>query len=192
MNASFETLSGIIRSRRSVFPNQYRQGDIPDELIYKILENATWAPTHKKTQPWRFFVLKQDHLQKLSDFLGSFYKKMNPGNQFSELKWKKASEKPLQSSCVIALCVHRSPVELIPEWEETAALTCSVQNMWLSCASLEIGAYWSTPEAIKEIGEFLNLKKNEECLGLFYMGWLKDSLPSSERKAVDEVSVFLK
>ena len=51
-------ISEIIKSRRSVFPAQYNNEPIDREEIMKILEAANWAPTHRRTEPWRFKVIQ--------------------------------------------------------------------------------------------------------------------------------------
>lgn len=191
MNQRFQTLTDIIRSRRAVFPQNYEPGQISDELINAVLDNARWAPNHKKTEPWRFVVITKEKLKDLSDFLMEHYKQKTSPENFDAVKMKKAGEKPLQSAAVIAICIHRSPESVIPDWEETAALACAVQNMWLSCTALEIGSYWSSPNAIYEMNAFLGLGENESCLGLFYMGWTKHQAPATKRKGVDEISKWL-
>ena len=60
MNAAFKIITETIRNRRSISPQFYKAGKIPDELLMSILESARWAPTHKKTQPWRFVVIRDD------------------------------------------------------------------------------------------------------------------------------------
>ena len=66
--------------------------------------------------------------------------------------------------------MRRDKAESIPEWEEIAATAMAVQNIWLSCVDSPIGGYWSTPKKINRLHTFLNLTKNERCLGLFYLG----------------------
>jgi nitroreductase len=44
-----------IRNRRSV--GMVRQDPVPRELITTLLDAAVWAPNHRLTEPWRFFVL---------------------------------------------------------------------------------------------------------------------------------------
>jgi len=66
--------------------------------------------------------------------------------------------------------MERDAKELVPEFEEIAAVSCAVQNMWLSCWAYGIGAYWSSPFSIIQAREFLDLKQGQRCLGLFYMG----------------------
>ena len=50
----------IIKNRRSVMPYQYNDVPIKEDDLFKILEAANWAPTHKKTEPWRFKVFKNE------------------------------------------------------------------------------------------------------------------------------------
>lgn len=66
--------------------------------------------------------------------------------------------------------MDRNTENLIPEWEEIAAVSMSVQNMWLTCTANEVGCYWSSPAIINSLNNFLQLKSNQRCLGLFYMG----------------------
>ena len=186
---NFEALSDIIKNRRAIYPRMYNDRPISDETIMDILETANWAPNHKKTEPWRFKIFKGDTLKELSNYLGNYYKENTPEDRFSEAKYKKTIEKPLKSRCVIAICMYRDPEVTIPEWEEVAAVACAVQNMWLSCTSLGIGSYWSSPKSIINAREFLNLDANERCLGLFYMGYtdVKD-LPGLRKPIEDKIN----
>ena len=177
----FEQLSNIIRTRRSIFPACYIDKPIEDELIMQILENANWAPTHRKTEPCRFKVMKGEALEKLSDFAVNFYTNNTSAEDFSAMKLKKNKNKPLKCACVIAICMKRDERQSVPEWEEEAAVACAVQNMWLSCTTLGIGAYWSTPKSIDDSKEFLGLKSGEKCMGFFYMGYYGEVDAKSER-----------
>ena len=48
----------LIKNRRTVTPKDYLSGgSISDEDLGTILEAANWAPTHNKTQPWRYVML---------------------------------------------------------------------------------------------------------------------------------------
>ena len=67
-------ISEIIKSRRAVFPAQYNNGPIGREEIMKILEAANWAPTHRRTEPWRFKVIQGESQARLAEFLSRTYK----------------------------------------------------------------------------------------------------------------------
>jgi len=103
---NIQSLSQIISSRRSIFPNMYTDKPISDETIKAILENANWAPNHKKTEPWRWKVIKGTGLQRLSTYLGEWYEEHTAPEKYSEIKHKKTIKKPLQSQAVIAICMY--------------------------------------------------------------------------------------
>jgi len=183
---NFAELSEVIKSRRAVSPPMYLDKPISDETILSILENANWAPTHKKTEPWRFKIFKGDKKTELGEYLGNYYKKHTPPEKFSENKYQRTKKKSLKSACVIAICMYNDPNVSIPEWEEVAAVACAVQNMWLSCTTLGIGSYWSSPQSIIQAREFLNLDEHEKCLGLFYMGYMNPIDMKSTRTPINE------
>ena len=171
MKADPALINDLIKKRRSIFPKSYTDKPIPKEIIEQILENANWAPTHRMTEPWRFRVFRGKGLERLSTYLADWYEKNTPSEKYSELKHKKNRNKPLKSSCVIALVMQRDSEERVPEWEEIASLASAVQNMQLTCAAYDIGCYWSSPKSIIQAEEFLQLQSGERCFGLLYMGY---------------------
>lgn len=161
-------ITKTIQQRRSVFPAQYNEQPITKQEINSILEAANWAPTHRKTEPWRFKVFHGASQQQLADFLCRTYQETT--EHASDFKQRQISEKVLRSGCVIAICMQRDPKERVPEWEEIAATAMAVQNMWLAATELHIGAYWSSPSSKDHVGKLLDLQPGELCLGFFYMG----------------------
>jgi nitroreductase len=169
----------------------YEDKEIPDELILHILENATWAPNHKLTEPWRFKIFKGESLKTLGEFLGEKYKANTTEETFSPVKYKKTVEKPLKCGCIIAVCMQADPDKRLPEEEEVLAMGAAVQNMWLSCSALGIGCYLSTPGAIHKLSELVTLEKGERCMGLFYMGWRKPGILESKRTSIAEKTSWI-
>ena len=74
---SEKELSYVIKNRRSIYPNQYIEEDISDDLLKKLFDNANMAPTHRLTQPWRFKVIKGKNRLKLAEILSSIYVNVN-------------------------------------------------------------------------------------------------------------------
>ena len=170
-------LNNIIRKRRSVFPLQYNGELVSNSTIDEVLYNANTAPAHKMTQPWLFKVFHSDSKLKLANEII----RLKSDKELSDHIKNNINQKFKLSSHVI--CMSRDEDEVIPEWEELAATSISVQNMWLTCTSYDLGFYWSSPALISKLHSFLNLKDNEKCLGLFYIGKY-DNLP--ERKIIRE------
>ena len=160
-----ETLNSIIRNRKSIYPNDYTGDEIPDNLIREILLNANHAPTHRMTQPWFFKVYKNESKQKLIDIVSKI-----DDSKISKIKLDKFIQKINKSNTVISIFLNRDKKERLPEWEEIAAVSMAVQNMWLTCYVNNIGSYWSTPGFIHEYGNLIKLDNNQSSLGFFFMG----------------------
>ena len=173
-------LAQLIASRRAIYPEQYNPSPITEESIKSLLEAANWAPTHRRTEPWRFQVFhSEDARKQLSNFFAEVYPKTVV--KLSEIKMRKYVVKPLKAGCVIAICLRRDPKESLPEWEEIAATAMAVQNMWLLATELGLGAYWSTPSLITHYGDYFQLGAGERCLGFFYLGHYDGEVPEGLR-----------
>ena len=144
---------------------------IEKEVIEQILEQANYAPTHARTEPWRFIVITGSAKQKVRDHLITTYKERVPEEKQSEKKLKKFNTNTEKAGAIIAIVMKRDPEERIPEWEEVAAVSMAVQNIWLSLAAYDLGGYWSSPSLILGRPEFLELEAGERCYGLFYLGY---------------------
>ena len=166
----YNRLDKIIQSRRTVYPKHYINKKISKKIINRIIENANYAPTHKLTQPWFFKIFDEKSKMRLANEMTIMYKKYSGSKSFSDLKSKKILTKFEFSDFIIAICMKRDKDESIPEWEEIAATSMAVQNMWLTCTSYDLGCYWSTPRYSHLLNSFLKLNKGEKCLGFFYIG----------------------
>lgn len=176
----------IIRNRRSVFTQQFEPGKaIPDELIWQLLENANWAPTHKLTEPWRFTVYSGEGLKILAEQQAAIYKEF-AGPKFKQGKYEQMQNVPLLCSHVIAVGMKRH--HDIPEMEEVAAVACAVQNMHLTATAYGIGGYWSTGGItfIEEAKALFNLGAEDKLMGFFYLGYIKVPSTSGKRGNVHD------
>jgi nitroreductase len=183
-------ISETIKNRRAVFPAQYNGQAITKEEILTILESANWAPTHKRTEPWRFKVFHGTSQVALGKFMAETYKQTT--DNFSEFTYDKFMDNPVKSGCVIAICMQRDPKQSLPEWEEIAATSMAVQNMWLSAHEMHIGAYWASPGIVKYMDKFIQMEEGEQCLGFFYMGKYDGDLPEGIRKStIEEKTVWV-
>lgn len=184
-------ITSVITSRRSIFPEQYNDTPMTVEEVKTLLEMAHWAPTHKRTEPWRFKVF---HSLEAREQLARFFEETYPKSVtvLSETKLRKMVEKPLRSGCVIAICFQREEQESLPEWEEIAATAMAVQNMWLQATEMGLGAYWSTPGLLKYFGDYFPLNKGERCLGFFHVGHYKgESMEGRRNSSVEAKTTWI-
>jgi len=165
-------LNKAIRNRRTFYPKQFNGNTVPLEVVSEMLELANWAPTHKRTRPWRFMVYSKKAKDNTLDLFKELYVKHTPSEKFNPHKVEKLEERKKQVSHIIAIVCDYNPA-LLPEFEETASTAMAVQNMWLYLASTKkYGGYWSTPNysLAEEFSSYLKLDENQKCLGVFYVG----------------------
>ncbi|CEJ71065.1 Putative NAD(P)H nitroreductase YdjA [Chryseobacterium oranimense G311] len=163
-----EILKQIIEQRRSIFPKDYSETEISQEILDEILHSATLAPNHKRTKPWRFKIFKGEEKAKLASEMQAIYKATQPEQTFLEKKYQDIGFKINKADAVVSIVVNFSG--MVPEWEEIAAVSMAVQNMYLTCTANNIGCYWSSPAIVNQLKESLTIEENQKCLGLFYMG----------------------
>jgi len=207
---SAAALQRLLEARRSIQPKGYTGALVPEETVRQILKAAPWAPSHGKTEPWRFVVFGGAAKQKLLDMTLSWYNSRPPsfwhenfilaktgqpefadGKAFAEYFAGAAASKWGAASHLVALCVRRQrPGEgkkQHPEWEEDAAVSCAVQNMHLMATTLKVGAYWSSWYAqyrgSAEISADLGLEpaSGDRCLGVFVIGEPQPSVFAANR-----------
>ncbi|MET4105060.1 nitroreductase [Hymenobacter sp. UYP22] len=185
--AEARQITQLIRGRRSIQPVQFEPGQtIPAELVRELLENATWAPTHKRTEPWHFVVFAGEGRQKLADFQAGLYR-ATAGEKFQESKLAKMRNNPLLSSHVIAIGLKRNAE--VPVVEEVAAVACAVQNLHLSAVAHGLAGFWSSGGVtyLPEAKPFFGLGPDDQLLGFFYLGYPKPGTSArSTRKPLEE------
>lgn len=182
-------VNAIVRRRKSVYPMQYIDKPIPKEILQELLINANHAPTHKRTEPWRFKVFLGEGKQRLGEFLAQKYEELTP--DFSSEKSNKIRTKCQRSGALLAIVLHRDPKEGVPEWEELASVACAVQNLWISLDQYGIGGYWSTPASCEFLGEHVPLLDNERCVGFFYMGYHESQAPIMPKQPIENKTEWI-
>ncbi len=193
MRFNLSEINELIRSRRTIYPEQFSSRKVHREQIEVILNNALWAPTHGNTQPWRFKVFTEEGLNTLSGFLGKTYLAITPEDKQNDMKLAKMLKRPLLSSVVVAVCMERQAEEKILEIEEIEAVACAVQNIHLTCTAYGLGGFWSTPKLIYHplTNEFLGLSEKDKCLGLFYIGYPEIEWPKAHRKPLEYITEWI-
>ncbi len=175
------SIDDAIKGRRSV--RTYKSDEIGEDLIRDIIEAATFSPSAKNGQQWRFTVLTgkskdkftdmyRDELGKLSIDLGSSY-----------------------GSCTM---MEEAPVVIVV-WNtnergwttEVHSVSAAIQNLLLKAHSLGLGTCWIgdifyTYEAIMDY-----FRKPWKLLAAITVGWTDVPPGPRPRLSVDEVTEFL-
>lgn len=161
-----------IRTRRSV--GKVKQDPIPKESIEQILEAGTWAPNHKHTEPWRFFVMREGGRELLGNALAdiSLTKVSEKTEDEIAVARESAMSKAMRSPVVIGVAVTPSDDPKVVELEEYGAVFAAIQNMLLQAHALELGAVWRTGDPCFHplMNEAFGLREKDKMLGFIYLG----------------------
>jgi len=185
----------LIRRRRSIKPvDMDPTRTVDHDLLLELIENATWAPNHGLTEPWKFHVFQAEARHSLVEIMQQTYQATTPPAEFRADKMKKMGDNPLLAPVVIAAVMERNGGAKIPELEEIEALACALQNLQLSATAAGLGCYWSSPPLL-DAGMFkiwLGIRAEDRCTGLIYLGWPKPTLnwPRSVRQPVESKIVW--
>ena len=170
---TFETIQQVIRNRRSTKPADMNGKKIDNLLIRQLLELADWAPTHGRTEPWRFIVYENEAKQQFCHDHADLYKANTDPEKFTNAKYEKLQQQGDTVSHIILVYMNRTQNNSIPALEEIAAVSAAIQNILLGAAALNIAVLWSTGGMAHHhsMKEYLPLADEDVVIGLLHLGY---------------------
>ncbi|TAJ95247.1 MAG: nitroreductase [Gammaproteobacteria bacterium] len=176
-----ETIAEIIRGRRTIhdfLPDRMP----PRELILEALELAAWAPNHRLTEPWRYYLLGPEMKEKVCRLNADLIRAAR-GDQAAEMKLQRWLAIPgwLVQTCAVSASPIRAD-------EDFAACCCAAQNLMLYLWSRGIGCKWTTGELSRHAGlyELLQIDRQQEKItGIFWYGY-PQAVPTTLRRPLVE------
>jgi len=184
-------LNEIIKNRRATPPKFLAKKEVEKDLILNLLENSNWAPSQKNTEPWRFIVYQGESKKNMAKSIFALLdEKHKLGEEINIQKAVKFRENLLHVPVAMAIVMQRDTAERIPEWEEIAAVSMAVQNMWLTATDSGLGVFWATPPFLSEIQSVLELQQDQKLLGFFFVGHVAMDYPSPGRGPISEKTVW--
>jgi nitroreductase len=210
-------LEKLIKGRRSI--RKWKNQEVPDELLKKAVELATWAPNGGNYQGWRFIIVKQKEIiakmanavQAVSDKIASWPEAKSWQEDVKRYQ-KNASFFRNAPACIgVVSGRYQSPMDKVlmaresfdPEAKEimgfrrsaptaVQSTAAAVATMLLAFHQMGLGAVWlvSPIQAKKEIEAILNVPSNIDLICLIAVGYPGES-PQKERKPVEEVLEFV-
>jgi nitroreductase len=174
----------IIKTRRTIKPIAMNGNTIDDALVEKCLEAANWAPTHGRTEPWRFVVYSGDATKRFCEDHATLYKANTPEEEFVISKYESIKNQALTISHIVIAMMKRTEMTKIPFLEEYAAVSASVQNILLMAHAQGIATIWSTGGMLLHpaMKEYFQLKEQDEVLGAILMGYTDNEPKEGTRK----------
>ena len=183
-----------ILKRRTIKPPFMRDEPVPKAVIEDVLEQASWAPTHGQTEPWRFNIYGPETRVELGAALKKLYEHELPAAQQKPGKADKLAKMVALAPVVMIVWMQRQELRKISEFDELLAVGCAVQNLHLAATAHGLGGFWSTPPVIhlQATREWLGIGEEDRCLGLFYLGYPKDEQwPEGLRQPIGEKTQWI-
>ncbi|MFI2856116.1 nitroreductase [Paenibacillus sp. JSM ZJ436] len=161
-----------IRTRRSI--GKVQDTPISQDKIEQILEAGTWAPTHRHTEPWRFFVMTGGGRDLLGHVMADISEASAQDKSEEELAAAReaAIGRAYRAPLVIGVAVAPADDPKVIELEEYGAAFAAIQNMLLEIHGLGLGAVWRTGDFCykPQVNEAFGLGERDKMLGFLYIG----------------------
>ncbi|WP_216828567.1 nitroreductase family protein [Alkalihalobacterium elongatum] len=182
-----------IKNRRSI--GVVKPDPVPKEYIEQILEAATYAPNHFRTEPWRFFVMTGQSRAKLGEVFEKITIAKGEDNDPTEMakKLDRVKKNPLRAPVIITVGVEPSAKKNVLIKEEYAAVNAAIQNMLLSIHALGLGAIWRTGAICyeKEVRKFFGISEQGEILGFIYVGYPDMKIPQVKKTSYENFTTWM-
>jgi nitroreductase len=175
-------VADLIRGRRTV--NLYQPEAVPAEVVLEAIEVARWAPNHKLTEPWHFYLLGPEMTRSAAECWAGFEAETK-GQAAGEARRKRLAAIP--GHFVVTSARHADEVL---DLENYAATCCAVQNLMLYLWQRGVGCKWTSGAITREprLYELLGIDaRSERIVGYFWYG-KPSAVGGQKRKTVAEIS----
>lgn len=193
-----------IRSRRSV--RHFLPQVVPDEMVNRILETASYAPSAHNRQPWRFVIIRSAEAKsKLAEKMGFAFKEDlvadGKSDKEAEVQVERSRRRILEAPLVIMLFLDLIDMDVYPdERRQKAEKIMAVQSVAMAGGTLLLAAHgeglggvWVCGPlfASDAVHEALDIPSAWEPQGMLLIGYPARIPEARLRKQINDVSRFL-
>jgi len=184
-----------IRTTRAI--RRLRPDPVPRELIRKVCEAGTFAPSGGNRQPWVFVAVTDPERRRwVADrYRPAFRAYIAPAVEAARAPDFPESGRRMQRAAIhLADHLHEAPVHLfVAGWSrrgqpQLQALFPAVQNVLLACRAVGLGASLTTLHRSfgEECDRWLGLPEGCPSCALLPIGWPRGRYGRPPRRPVDE------
>lgn len=165
---------------------------IPDHQVKEILQLANWAPTHGRTEPWRFIVYSDEKVKEFCYQHAELYKSNTPPEKFEQANYDKQLHNGDLASHIIIAVMQRGSLAKIPALEEIAATAIAIQNILLGATAAGITTFLSTSGMTHHpaMKNFLDLKQEDVVMGILYLGYSDEKMEGKRQTGIEEKVIW--
>ena len=171
------TVYEALHQRRMAWTFEDRE--IPRDALDRMLATSVWAPNHKQTEPWRFFVSTKDsaHRQKVADFAQKAVIARN--SEDTNLAQRQHDWVLNQPLMIFAYSVPGISDEMTRE--NYASVVCALHNVGLAGVAEGLAVTWETGGVAKLQGlaEAVGGEAEWQLVAMATVGFPNEESPSS-------------
>lgn len=163
-----------IRTRRT--HKAYGSEPVDRETLTQLIDLARWAPNHHLTNPWRFYVIGPEALQRLKDAVGA-----------------DGAGKLDRAPTLVAVSYVTTPDDPVADEEDLLAAGAAAYAVLLGAHARGLAAYWRTPAILREPAgrAALSIPDSERCIALLHLGPPRQEQRVPERAPLGDVLTVL-
>jgi len=188
-----------IRTTRAI--RRLRPDPVPPELIRKVCEAGTFAPSGGNRQPWLFVAVTEPERRAFvaERYLRAFRAYIAPALEAAKQPgFDAARRRNIDAALHLAEHLHEAPVHLFVAGRtrrgepQVQALFPAIQNVLLACRAVGLGASLTTVHRAfaDEIDRFLGLPRESPSCALLPIGWPRGRYGRPPRRSIDECLCF--
>ena len=156
-----------IYRRRSAW--KYKDNPVAREKMERMLDTAVWAPNHRLTEPWRFFVIEKETEAREAVAELAYQHQMG---RFDNPQRAESTRQSVMAPPVL-IYVYSTPGQSDEATKENYASTiCAAYNVSLAGAAEGLTVTWETGGATRhpKLKETLGAEEEWDMAALLYVG----------------------
>ena len=175
----------VIRARRTI--HNFTPTLPPEDAILEAIDSARWAPNHRLTHPWKFYVVGPSTAAAISELNAQLVTEER-GENAGQLKLQRWLSMP---AWLVVTCRKSDDKQRF--MEDYAATACAIQNLLLDLWSQGIGSKWGTgsvtrhPDFYKAIGADPDI---EMVVGMFWYGYPAETRVTQRLPVEEMISIL--
>lgn len=172
----------LVKARRSI--RKFKADPIPDQVVNEILEAASWAPSHRNSQPWEFAVIGP----RTRSSLNQLYRKVmeesvlpNPDLLPPVRQGILSLMEDFGGAPYMVAVLSRPPQDPLETVENPITVGVAVQNMCLVAWDRGGGSVWLSIGINPAARQILQVKEGYQVVAVLAMGYPEMIPPAPPR-----------
>lgn len=174
---------------------------VPDDLIWRVIETATKAPSGGNVQSWNFVVVRDAEKKRQIGawYLDAWERAYGPGREAALADPRRA--RTYRSADHLARHIAEAPVLIFATIRTDAvnrgpllgaSLYPAVQNLMLAARALGLGTTLTTLHMLHhdDVRALLGIPEDAQALAMIPLGWPKGTFGPAQRLPVEKVTYW--